>query len=268
MNNFWQRTITGIFFVAVLAGSVIWHPVAFLTVFGLVNLFCLLEFYSLLNEDRFYKWAGTAIGLITWILIVLILEGVLQSRIWLLIPLPLVFLVFLYELFSRSVSKLHEPAVMVLGLVYITLPLVLLAVSGFLTGRYDHSFLLALLVFTWVNDTMAYVTGSLFGKHKFFERISPKKTWEGLAGGVAFSIGSAIVISHFYDGLTLDGWVFLAVICCIAGVSGDLFESALKRKIGVKDSGRFFPGHGGILDRFDALLFIIPFYYLYLVFTV
>lgn len=264
MNNFWQRTITGILFVAVIVGSVIWHPVSFLLIFGLISLLCLNEFYSLMKISAFQKWSGIVIGFISWVLAAMVLTGSIPALPWMLLPVPLFFLVFLYELFAVSSNRLAETAYLVLGFFYISMPLLLLAAMGFIKNKYDFTFILAMMIFTWVNDTMAYVTGSLVGSHKFFERISPKKTWEGIAGGILFTLGFAFIMEYFFKSTTTANWVVLALIASCAGIAGDLFESVLKRRLGIKDSGKMFPGHGGLLDRFDALLFVIPFFYLYL----
>lgn len=118
----------------------------------------------------------------------------------------------------------------------------------------------------WVNDTFAYLTGMLLGKHKFFERISPKKTWEGTIGGAVFTIVGAYVFSFFINDFTNFEWMGLGLVIVIFGTFGDLIESMIKRTYGIKDSGKIMPGHGGILDRLDSILIAAPFVLLYVVF--
>lgn len=116
----------------------------------------------------------------------------------------------------------------------------------------------------WTNDTGAYLAGRFFGKHKLFERISPKKTWEGSIGGGILTIGVAFILSVYFTNLDQTNWIVLAILVAVFGGLGDLVESMLKRSLNIKDSGNLLPGHGGILDRFDGLLLSIPFIYSYL----
>ncbi len=146
------------------------------------------------------------------------------------------------------------------GIIYISLPLGLMN-SLFYFGGVDKvriSLILGLFILTWTSDVMAYLTGSLFGKHKLFERISPKKTWEGSIGGLLFALVAAFILSIFFTDISLIRWLVIAVVIVISGTLGDLAESLLKRNAGVKDSGKIFPGHGGVLDRLDAVIFATP----------
>ncbi|MGV3539707.1 MAG: phosphatidate cytidylyltransferase, partial [Rufibacter sp.] len=146
-----------------------------------------------------------------------------------------------------------------LGVFYIALPFTLLHVLAFLPGQYSWQIILGIMFLIWASDTGAYAAGKSFGKHKLFPRISPGKTWEGWVGGVVLSLVVAYVLSLFYQDLALEHWLGMAVLVSIFGVLGDLVESMLKRSLGVKDSGTLIPGHGGILDRFDSLILVVPF---------
>jgi len=147
---------------------------------------------------------------------------------------------------------------------YITLPFVCLAYIYSMNPLYA----LALFIFIWTNDTFAYLTGITIGKHKLWERISPKKTWEGFFGGLVFTIFAGIAFHHFtvdfFETHSLIKWIGLAIIVVVSGTFGDLFESAFKRKLNVKDSGTILPGHGGFLDRLDSILFAAPAVMVYL----
>jgi phosphatidate cytidylyltransferase len=134
-----------------------------------------------------------------------------------------------------------------------------------LSGPYHYGVVLGFLVILWLNDTGAYFVGSLIGKHKLFERISPGKTWEGSAGGAFFAVLTAWGISFIFKQLDGMQWMILAILIVISGTLGDLVESMLKRSLGIKDSGTILPGHGGLLDRFDAVLLSAPFVFVYLV---
>ena len=151
-----------------------------------------------------------------------------------------------------------------MGIVYVALPFSFLNIISFSHGSYGHEVLLGLLLILWSNDTGAYFIGSRFGRHKLFERVSPKKTWEGSIGGGLLALGMTWLISTFSSDFTQNEWFVIGIIIIIAGTYGDLIESLFKRSIEIKDSGTKLPGHGGFLDRFDGLLLASPFIVFYL----
>lgn len=150
------------------------------------------------------------------------------------------------------------------GIIYLFPALLLIPIFPGILGDEEAWLLLSVFILIWSSDTFAYLTGRFLGKHKLFERISPKKTWEGFIGGIVFTLFSAFLLEYFIGLLSLESWMGLAVLVGVSGTLGDLFESAVKRNFKVKDSGSFIPGHGGILDRIDSLLFALPLAYLYL----
>ena len=151
-----------------------------------------------------------------------------------------------------------------LSQLYVALPFALLNVLAFQNSpetssvTYNPILPLSIFVFIWLSDTGAYCVGSLIGKHRLFERISPKKSWVGSIGGAFFSIASSFVFAHFFPFMSTWQWAGLAVTVVIFGTWGDLTESLMKRQLGIKDSGNILPGHGGMLDRFDSALMAIP----------
>jgi phosphatidate cytidylyltransferase len=154
-----------------------------------------------------------------------------------------------------------------MAVVYISLPLGLLMFffnPVVMSGPFHYGKALGFLVILWLNDTGAYLVGSLIGKHKLFERISPGKTWEGSAGGALFALLTAWGLSFIFKQLDVSQWMILSLIIVVTGTLGDLVESMLKRSLALKDSGDILPGHGGILDRFDAVLLSAPFVFVYL----
>jgi phosphatidate cytidylyltransferase len=156
------------------------------------------------------------------------------------------------------------------GFFYIALPLAMTNILVFPAVNahyYTHRIFLGLLILIWINDTGAYVSGMLFGKHRLFPRISPKKSWEGFAGGTVFTLISAFFMTRLMGILNQTDWIILAVVVSVFGVYGDLAESLIKRNAKVKDSGTIIPGHGGILDRFDSMLFVVPVSVIYLLIT-
>jgi len=178
---------------------------------------------------------------------------------------PLASLIFLVKLYKKAEN---EPFINIslfyLGICYVALPFALINVIMYHHGYYSYQIMLGLLIIIWASDTGAYFAGSAFGKTKLFERISPKKSWEGSIGGAVVSISLAIVISRYYTDLNLIEWVIVAVIVVVAGTYGDLVESLFKRSMSIKDSGNIIPGHGGFLDRFDSLILAVPFIVLFL----
>ncbi len=177
-----------------------------------------------------------------------------------LVPLVIMFSTFV----KVDKASLDQTFCHIFSLVYITIPL-LLAVYLNRISVYegDVGFLMIIFVIVWTNDTFAYLTGITLGKHKLFVRISPKKTWEGLFGGLIASIGISLLFMKYLFLLKPVEIIILAIIVAISSVLGDLFESLIKRVVAVKDSGEFLPGHGGILDRIDSLLIAIPLSLLY-----
>jgi phosphatidate cytidylyltransferase len=172
------------------------------------------------------------------------------------------------ELFLQSNAPLKMPGLNVLGVFYISLPLSMAVFFPYVRENESwfperSGLLLGMLLIVWANDTMAYITGSLIGKHKMFPAISPKKTWEGFSGGLLFSMVMGWIVSNYLHSVTAINWMIIAAIVSIFGTIGDFIESMIKRNAGVKDSGTILPGHGGFLDRFDAFIFAIPFVFVY-----
>lgn len=176
------------------------------------------------------------------------------------------FVLIAAELFRAREHSWRHAAGSVMGIVYVAVPFGMMN-AFFLMKSADVAvpwILLALFILVWVNDIFAYLIGSTMGKHKLFEKLSPKKSWEGTIGGVIFTILAAWIFSKFTTELDLIEWLVLGLIISITADLGDLAESMLKRSAGVKDSGKILPGHGGILDRFDAVLFATPFVFFYI----
>ena len=196
--------------------------------------------------------------------------GVMPGQTEILIPyLFLIIYLLVSELYLKKKNPLNNWAYAMMSQIYIALSFAMLNVlayhsignEGELSNyqvQYNPILPLSIFIFTWINDTGAYCTGMLFGKHRLFERISPKKSWEGSIGGGVFSIIAAIVMAHYFPFMQISIWIGLALTVVIFGTLGDLTESLLKRTIGIKDSGNILPGHGGMLDRFDSTLMAVP----------
>jgi phosphatidate cytidylyltransferase len=229
--------------------------------FFIICLLSLLEFYKLVGLDGMIplKSYGTFSGLFIFSSTFLIETGRVSSKYYFLI-LPVIFFVFFIKLYKKNEQKpFTNIAYTFLGILYVALPFSLLNFTIMVDGYYYPYIVLGLLILIWASDSGAYFFGVNFGRTKLFSRISPKKTWEGLAGGFISAILISLVIAHFTDVLTKFQWIGIALIIVVAGTFGDLVESLFKRSIAIKDSGTALPGHGGFLDRFDGLLLATPF---------
>lgn len=252
-------------------GGILFNQYSYLIVFSIITSLALYEFYSLLSKagkTPLSKVLNTIGGLCLFISAYFFFSSTSHSLI-LLVPYAVYLLIlFVSELYKKRSNPIQSLAYAVLGQMYIAIPMALLNFLAFgytgLGGAYHYALLLALFIFIWVNDSFAYLTGSLFGKHRLFERISPKKSWEGFIGGAIFAIIAAVIYAHYFTELPLWAWVGFAVVMIVAGTLGDLIESLVKRTLDVKDSGDLLPGHGGILDRIDSVIFSIPAQFVYL----
>lgn len=189
---------------------------------------------------------------------------------FLLVLFPIIVFAFIIELFRQKKNPFGNIAGLYLSVFFIAVPLVLmnfLFYPDMNLAQPQVDLLLGFFILIWLNDTFAYLTGSIIGKYLLFKRLSPKKTWEGSIGGGLFSLGGAYILSIFHPSLNLIEWLGFALVIIIFGTFGDLVESMFKRSINVKDSGNIMPGHGGILDRLDSLLISAPFLFAYLIFV-
>jgi len=187
-----------------------------------------------------------------------------QGALFDFILIMLLAVLVLWQVFHPRKSSLNALYHSFFGLFYIGFPLFLLVQLPFFDDLFEPWLLVAVYILIWTLDTFAYLVGISLGRHPFFPRVSPKKTWEGLIGGILFTLVAALVMAYQLPFFPLQGWLGLALVIIFAATVGDLFESALKRAYGLKDSGNFMPGHGGILDRIDSLLFAVPMAYFYL----
>jgi phosphatidate cytidylyltransferase len=252
-----------------MLGGIYASPYSFVLLFALVTGLCLWEFFNIVllhnaRRDLIRRWLGIALGLIPFLLATIMQLNLLQEReafvaLFALLFFPLIFSAFIYELYTRSEQPFVNLAFIALGVVYIGVPFGLLEFIAFERGQFHPNLVFGLLAMTWMNDTGAYLLGSRFGKTPLFPRISPKKTWEGTAGGGAMTLLLALLLYQVLGSLALIDWLILAVIVSVFGPLGDLVESMLKRSNQIKDSGIILPGHGGLLDRFDAFIFLLPF---------
>ena len=265
-SNFTQRAITGIVFVVVLVGCILWGSISFSLLFTLITALSVHEFGHLMNTyngGSLNKTITALGGAYLFLALGSFCIGATDARIF----LPYLFLllyVMITELYLKKANPLGNWAFSMLSQLYIALPFALLNILAYHNSpenssvTYNPILPLSIFVFIWLSDTGAYCVGSLIGKHRLFERISPKKSWEGSIGGAVFSIASSLIFAHCYPFFSIAQWAGLAAVVVVFGTWGDLTESLMKRQLGIKDSGNILPGHGGMLDRFDSALMAIP----------
>lgn len=271
-SNLTQRLITGIAGAAAIIAGVSVGQWTYFAIFFIICLFTLLEFYKLVGLDGLapQRAYGTLCGIAIFILSFLIegrinlLGSVIPIEGYILI-FPLISCVYMIKLYKKFERKpFTNIAFTFLGIFYVALPFALLNVVAYENGRYNYEVILGILLILWASDTGAYFAGTRFGKRKLFERISPKKSWEGFVGGAVLAMIFVAGLARYLHSLSTGEWAVVGIIIIVGGTFGDLIESLLKRSIEIKDSGDALPGHGGFLDRFDGLLISAPFIAAYL----
>ncbi|RZJ52969.1 MAG: phosphatidate cytidylyltransferase [Flavobacterium sp.] len=288
MNETLKRTISGAVYIALLLTSILFSTESFIILFGIFLIITIYEFSNLVNLNKIFS---ILFGTLLYTVIVLVshynkqttayLNDLFKSDFDLSTNIPELNMVLLAVtiviaikcilfLFYDSVQKISISSKYLYLLGYITLPFIFIIKISFGTNNYNPKIIIGLFVLIWTNDTFAYLVGKSIGKHKLFERVSPKKTIEGFLGGVVFAALAGFLISKFYiqpkpafSNMSILIWTIIAVIVSIFGTIGDLIESKFKRIAGVKDSGSIMPGHGGILDRLDSVIFVAPIIFLF-----
>ena len=276
MKNLITRSITGVIFVAAIVVCFM-RPEAMILLFALVTGLTVWEYTGIVNGIEnvcVNRFLATVAAVYFFLGMAGFCAGIVPSAVFIPYLLTVVYM-FISELYTKAPNPINNWAYTMLSQMYIALPLSMINILAFeysaFDGQihYDMLLPLSIFIFLWTNDTGAYCSGSLFGKHKLFPRISPAKSWEGSIGGGIFVLIAAAVIGYLAnDGeahrLSIAGWMGLGLVVVFFGTWGDLVESLFKRTLGVKDSGTLLPGHGGMLDRFDSSLMAIPAAVIYL----
>lgn len=251
MKELILRTLTGIALVVLVAGSILLGPLTFA---GLTLVLYVLSVFELKALFHKVKSSRAWIQALPGIFLLLLCYAILQYHLhpaFLLIPAALWFL-------SLLRWGITPPGL--LSFLWLALPFSSFLALAWVTGDYSYQshLPLAVIALVWVNDTFAYLSGTLLGRHKMTPVLSPGKTWEGFAGGIIFTLLGAWLAWRITGMLGLGSWMLIAILVSSLGLAGDLFESGLKRTVKVKNTGKLLPGHGGVLDRFDSLLFVAP----------
>ncbi len=261
MSNLQQRVIAAVVGVAVIVCATLYSEWSFLALFSLIGILTQLEFYKLLGLDgnQPLTYYGTFCGFFINLLTFLVEKGEVAYENYFLIS-PLVTIIFFIKLYKKKDLKpFQNIAFTFLGIIYVALPFSLLNILALYRDYYNYEIVLGCLFMLWASDVGGYFAGRYLGKRKLFERVSPKKTWEGSVGSAVFATTVAFFIGLYFKSYQPWAWFCIGGIIVISGTLGDLVESLFKRSIAIKDSGTSIPGHGGFLDRFDGLLLSAPF---------
>lgn len=274
------RTLSGFVMLLVVVGALIVSKWSAGALFAVIMIGGLLEFYRLCQKRGVAPMyaIGVATSLAAFGLAfalfypkdysLVALDVVHIALVALLYVMLMIPATFVCELWRKSATPIANIATTFMGIIYVALPMAaILYIPQLLVGEWNPWAMLAFISIIWINDVFAYLVGVSIGKHRLCERISPKKSWEGFFGGLIGAVGAAALFGHLFEG-NLYVWGGLGLVTALAGVAGDLVESMMKREADVKDSGKIMPGHGGFLDRFDALYIAVPFVVIYLLLVV
>ncbi|MEX0966218.1 MAG: phosphatidate cytidylyltransferase [Bacteroidia bacterium] len=261
MNNLQIRAITGAVYLLMIISSILIGIWAFLLVILLFSVLGIYEFYNLYKSYNYDPQIifGSITGAFVTAAIPLLHWGYISFNILLLV-IPAFIIMCIAELYRKKENPIINLSITLMGIVYISLSLGLLGAMLTMDGYW---IVLGIFLLIWSNDTFAYLIGSRIGRKRLFSRISPKKSVEGSIGGFVMTLGVAALIGLFSQSLLMIHWVTLGIIIVLTATFGDLFESMMKRSLGIKDTGNILPGHGGILDRFDSVLMTAPVVYVY-----
>lgn len=277
MKNLVVRTLSGLVLAAVMLGAIAWSQWSFGALLLLLLVAGMIEFYALAEKqgNTPQKVVGLVAGIVLFALNfafvsddIEILGGANQAfacgLAFLLLLLPAMFIC---ELYRRQENPASGIGTTIMGVCYVALPLALMCYIPIIgTEMWSPLVMIAYIFIIWANDVFAYLVGMSVGRHRLCERLSPKKSWEGFFGGIAGAVGMGILAAYVLEA-DMWAWAGLALVAAVSGVLGDLVESMFKRAAGVKDSGKLIPGHGGVLDRFDAMLLSAPFVFVYMLFV-
>ncbi|MEE9348710.1 MAG: phosphatidate cytidylyltransferase [Flavobacteriaceae bacterium] len=272
MNEISKRIIFGLIYVLLVVFATTFNQFTFFGLFFIFMLFCIYEFQKMLNYKSVFPYV---IGVLLFTASVVKLsnsfsymqqfaKSTLIEHLFKLSAVVAVFIAFISTLFLQKKEVHSFLGNIGLTLIYPILPFILLIQIPFYKDTFDNKIILGVFILIWMSDTFAYIIGRKFGKHKLFERISPKKTIEGFIGGFVFTLITAYISSLYFTNTSLVNWIVIAIIVSVFGSIGDLVESMFKREAKIKDSSNFIPGHGGFLDRLDSVIFAAPFIYVFL----
>ena len=288
MNETLKRAISGAIYIILLLSSILYSTESFFILFGIFLVIAIYEFCNLIQTHKLFP---ILFGTLLYIAITLVSHynkittnavntffntdfeipvNIQELDIVLLVVSLVVSIKCILFLFYDKFQKISTSSKYLYLLGYIILPFIFITKISFGINDYNPKIIIGLFILIWTNDTFAYIVGKSIGKNKLYEKISPKKTIEGFIGGIIFAILAGYLISKYYikanpqfSDKSIMIWTSIALIVGVVGTIGDLIESKFKRIAGVKDSGKIMPGHGGILDRLDSVIFVAPIIFLF-----
>lgn len=241
----------------IMITAIVFGPLSVQILFLIISCTSLYEFYKLIEGNvQPQLIPGITIGALAYLYISQVIS--LGSG-FIFAVYAGVALLFIIELYRNKKIPFTNVGFTAMGIIYIVIPFAILIKLAFLSGQYSFVLPLGFFILLWCSDTFAYLSGMALGKHRLFERISPKKSWEGSIGGTLAALIAAYILFRTMGEYALQDWIIMALIIVVTGTFGDLVESMLKRSLDKKDSGNILPGHGGLLDRFDGLFISVPF---------
>tara|TARA_B110000091_G_scaffold137798_1_gene147327 strand:+ start:113 stop:907 length:795 start_codon:yes stop_codon:yes gene_type:complete len=264
MRNLLRRSFSGLIFVFLFVSAILYSKESFVVLTAIFAVISIWEFHKIINFKSIASYIFFAAA------VFLLLKRPDSYAVVGILAINIISSLFLINqlISKKEISFKDDRSKLGLTIRYLVFSFCFLILIPFQGEQYNPYTILSILILIWVNDSFAFIVGKNFGKRKLFVSISPKKTVEGFLGGLVFSIVSGYIISTYVTYYSLINWILIAVIVSVIGTIGDLIESKFKRQANVKDSGTIMPGHGGILDRFDSLLFVAPFVYLYINFII
>lgn len=265
MNNLNKRLITGLIYGITLISSLLVSPLTFILFFFFISLLALNEYFKMIEKINLSPYKTIGFFISVFLFFTLLTSQVYNQLfqyfyISLIVCFIILILTPLKQLKNQSINNLSST---LLGIFYVSMPFALINLIAFKNNIYDYQTILSVFILVWLSDIGGYVVGVKFGKRKLLERISPKKSWEGVFGSLIFCVIGAYFLSQNFDFYNMIEWFIFSILICVGSILGDLIESMLKRNAKIKDSGTILPGHGGILDRFDSIIFVLPIVYLF-----
>lgn len=265
-----MRALAGAVYVLLIVGSLLLGNVSFGLLCLIIMIFSMDEYFRLIKRLKIKVNLLPAVSMaVIFFLILMLVQNSLLELSALSVVLLFFILLMIGLLFKSQRQPITLVAVSSFSLIYIMMPMTTLYLMGFYnnyawSNDFSYGLVLGFFILNWTSDTGAYLVGSLIGKTKLLERISPKKTIEGSIGAIVFTAGMSYLLYGFFGQVSALDWIIMGLLVVLFGTAGDLFQSLLKRKAEVKDSGKLIPGHGGVMDRFDSIYFSAPMIFVYL----
>jgi phosphatidate cytidylyltransferase len=264
MRNLLRRIFSGIVYIIIFIAAILFSKDSYIVLITIFAFLCIWEFSRIVQLKNYASYIFFAI------LLFLMIERQDSYAVTGILVITIASSLFLsYQLFAKKeIQFLNDRSKLGISIRYVIFSMCFLILLPIYKGSFHPYLMISILSIIWVNDSFAFLVGKNFGKNKLFPSVSPKKTVEGFLGGLAFSLIAGLLISKYYRDFSMANWLIIGLIVSSIGTVGDLVESKFKRQAKMKDSGNIMPGHGGILDRLDSLLFAAPFVYLYINFII